>query len=209
MDETTRNLRQATLRALSHKGVQILREPRLFVASVSGSLGSNSLEVRVLKNVVELGCLENFANVADVGTPQALRNGAELTAALLEVEYAIKTDVARSVSLGMALAIADFLGIEASVMPSAWASGVTYPRTLQIGDRNDSDRDDSGMDAVYAPPPWTGRARSDTSSDSPMDTVYGSPPLSDPPFVTVYGSPSIVGGVLGSIANLFGKKGGR
>lgn len=191
MDETTRNLRQATLRALSHKGVQILREPRLFVASVSGSLGSNSLEVRVLKNVVELGCLENFANVADVGTPQALRNGAELTAALLEVEYAIKTDVARSVSLGMALAIADFLGIEASVMPSEWASGVTYPHTLQT-----RDWDDPGMVDVYAPP-------------SLMDTVYGSPPLSDPPFVTVYGSPSIVGGVLGSIANLFGKKGGR
>ncbi len=196
MEDTTGNLRQAAFVALFQGGTQVLREPRLFVGFVADILGSSALEVRVLQQTVDMGYVEGFANAADVGTPQALRNAAERVAAQLEYELRIRTDVARNISLDMALAISDFLGIEASVVPSGWASGVTYPRTLQIGDRNDSDRDDSGMDAVYAPP-------------SLMDTVYGAPPLPDPPIAPVYGSPSIVGGVLGSIANLFGKKGGR
>ena len=168
MGDTNGSLRQAARMALFHGGTKVLREPRRFVGLVSDKLGASAPEVRVLYHTVDIGYLERFADAADAGTPTALRDAAERAAAQLEDELAMRTDAARSISLAIALAVSDFLGIDAPSMPPGWEGGEDWRRKeeeARIRAEEETRRKVekapsvelatvSGMDSTYA---YTGR----------------------------------------------------
>ncbi len=141
MEDTTGDLRQATRMALFHGGTKVLREPRRFVGLVSDKLGASAPEVRVLYHTVDIGYLERFADAADAGTPTALRDAAERAAAQLEDELAMRTDAARSISLAIALAVSDFLGIDAPSMPPGWEGGENRRRKEEEESRRKAEED--------------------------------------------------------------------
>ena len=160
MEDTTGGLRQATRMALYHGGTQVLREPRRFVGLVSDKLGDSAPEVRVLYHAIDMEYVEGFADAADVGTPMALRDATVRGAAQLEDRLFMRTDVARSTSLAIALAVSDFLGIEAPDMPPGWESGEDRRRDEEETRRKDVQTPSvefatvSGVDPTY---PYTGR----------------------------------------------------
>jgi hypothetical protein len=134
--------------ALSHAGTEVLREPRRFVGLVSDYLGPHAPEVHILYHTVGMGYVEGFADAADAGTPQALRDVAARGAAQLEAEFDMRKETSRSISLAIALAISDFLGIAAPDMPPGWDGEEEHHKTEEKARRRRKAEEEQRRSAV-------------------------------------------------------------